>query len=64
MNLTDVDVDDNLIDQAVELGKHKTKEEAATAALEYYIQLKKRATAAAPEGKHRDNKSGGQFNAK
>jgi Arc/MetJ family transcription regulator len=40
---TNLALDDELIRQAVKLGKHKTKKEAVTAALEHYIKLRKRA---------------------
>ena len=39
---TNLALDDALINQAVELGNHKTKKEAVTTALQEYIKLKKR----------------------
>ncbi len=39
---TNLALDDRLIEQAVRLGKHKTKKEAVTAALEQYIRAKLR----------------------
>lgn len=40
---TNLALDDNLISEAVRLGKHKTKKEAVTAALEQYIKARRRA---------------------
>jgi Arc/MetJ family transcription regulator len=40
---TNLALDDKLIDQAVRLGKHKSKKEAVTAALESYVRQRKRA---------------------
>lgn len=39
---TNLALDDKLIEQAVKLGKHKTKKEAVSAALEDYIRARKR----------------------
>ncbi len=39
---TNLALDDALIAEAVELGKHKTKKEAVTAALDFYIRRQKR----------------------
>ena len=39
---TNLALDDKLIEEAVRLGKHKSKKEAVTAALESYIRLQKR----------------------
>jgi Arc/MetJ family transcription regulator len=39
---TNLALDDKLIDEAVRLGKHKSKKEAVTAALESYIRQQKR----------------------
>ncbi len=39
---TNLALDDKLIDQALRLGKHKSKKEAVTAALESYIRQQKR----------------------
>jgi hypothetical protein len=39
---TNLALDDNLITEAVKLGKHKTKKEAVTAALTEYIKYRKR----------------------
>jgi len=39
---THVKVDDKLIDEAVRLGMHKSKREAATVALERYISDRRR----------------------
>jgi hypothetical protein len=39
---TNLALDDALIAEAVELGSHKTKKEAVTAALEHYVKAKKR----------------------
>lgn len=39
---TNLALDDALIAEAVELGNHKTKREAVTAALEHYVKAKKR----------------------
>ena len=38
---TNLAIDDRLIEQARRTGKHKTKKEAVTAALEEYIQRRK-----------------------
>jgi hypothetical protein len=38
---TNLALDDKLIAEAVKLGKHKTKREAVTTALEEYIRIKK-----------------------
>jgi hypothetical protein len=38
---TNLALDDKLIAEAVKLGKHKTKRDAVTAALEEYIRIKK-----------------------
>jgi len=35
-------LDDSLIEEAVKVGNHRTKEEAATAALSEYVQAYKR----------------------
>jgi Arc/MetJ family transcription regulator len=35
---TNLDIDDELIEEARRIGAHKTKEEAVTTALELYIQ--------------------------
>jgi Arc/MetJ family transcription regulator len=40
---TNLALDDRLIEQAVRLGKHKSKKEAVTAALEAYVRQGKRA---------------------
>ena len=40
---TNLALDDKLIQQAVRLGKHKSKKEAVTAALESYVRQRKRA---------------------
>ena len=40
---TNLALDDKLIGQAVRLGKHKSKKEAVTAALEAYVRQRKRA---------------------
>jgi Arc/MetJ family transcription regulator len=37
---TNLGLDDKLIDEAVRLGKHKTKKEAVTAALREYVRRK------------------------
>ena len=39
---TNLALDDALIEEAVEVGKHRTKKEAVTAALKEYIQARKR----------------------
>jgi Arc/MetJ family transcription regulator len=39
---TNLALDDRLIEQAVRIGRHKTKKEAVTAALQEYIKLKRR----------------------
>jgi hypothetical protein len=39
---TNLDLDDKLIQEAVKVGKHKTKKEAVTAALVEYIKMHKR----------------------
>ena len=39
---TNLALDDRLIAEAVRLGKHKTKREAVTTALEEYVRAKKR----------------------
>ena len=39
---TNLALDDRLIEQAVRLGKHKSKKEAVTAALEAYVRQRKR----------------------
>jgi len=38
---TNLALDDKLIAEAVKLGKHKTKREAVSAALDAYIRIKK-----------------------
>jgi hypothetical protein len=38
---TNLALDDKLIAEAVKLGKHKTKREAVSAALEEYVRIKK-----------------------
>jgi len=38
---TNLALDDNLIEQARRIGKHKTKKEAVTAALDEYIRRRK-----------------------
>ncbi|MGP8252785.1 MAG: type II toxin-antitoxin system VapB family antitoxin [Terracidiphilus sp.] len=38
---TNLAIDDNLIDEAKRVGKHKTKKEAVTAALDEYIRWRK-----------------------
>lgn len=38
---TNLAIDDRLIEQARRTGKHKTKKEAVTAALEEYVQRRK-----------------------
>jgi Arc/MetJ family transcription regulator len=38
---TDLDLDDNLIEEARRLGRHRTKKEAITRALEEYIRRRK-----------------------
>jgi Arc/MetJ family transcription regulator len=42
MMATNLALDDQLIEEAVRLGKHKTKREAVTAALEYYVKAHER----------------------
>ncbi len=37
---TNLALDDNLINKAVKIGKHKTKKEAVTAALKEYIRAR------------------------
>jgi len=39
---TNLALDDRLIREAVKIGKHKTKREAVTAALEEYVKARKR----------------------
>jgi UDP-N-acetylmuramate-alanine ligase len=39
---TNLALDDSLIEEAVQVGKHRTKKEAVTAALQEYIQARKR----------------------
>jgi Arc/MetJ family transcription regulator len=39
---TNLALDDQLIEQAVKIGKHKTKREAVTTALQEYVKSKKR----------------------
>jgi Arc/MetJ family transcription regulator len=39
---TNLALDESLIDEAVRVGKHRTKEEAVTAALLEYVQARKR----------------------
>ena len=39
---TNLALDDRLIEEAVKIGKHKTKKEAVTAALTEYINARKR----------------------
>jgi len=39
---TDLALDDALIEEAVRVGNHRTKEEAVTAALLEYVQVRKR----------------------
>lgn len=39
---TNLALDDNLIDEAVKVGNHRTKREAVTAALKEYVQARKR----------------------
>jgi Arc/MetJ family transcription regulator len=39
---TNLGLDDKLVDEARKIGKHKTKKQAVTAALEEYIQRRKR----------------------
>ncbi len=39
---TNLALDDELIDQAVKAGRHKTKREAVTAALREYVKARKR----------------------
>jgi len=39
---TNLALDDNLIEQAKEVGKHRTKKEAVTAALVEYVKSRKR----------------------
>lgn len=38
---TNLNIDDNLLEKAVLLGKHKSKREAVNTALEEYIKLRK-----------------------
>ncbi len=38
---TNLAIDDKLIEEAVKVGGHKTREEAVTAALEEYVQRRK-----------------------
>ncbi len=38
---TNLGLDDRLIDEAVKVGRHKSKKEAVTAALEEYIRYRK-----------------------
>ncbi len=38
---TNLAIDDRLIDQARRIGRHKTKKEAVTAALEEYVQRRR-----------------------
>jgi hypothetical protein len=38
---TNLDIDDRLIEQAQKLGRHRTKKDAVTAALDEYIQRRK-----------------------
>jgi hypothetical protein len=39
---TNLALDDALIEEAVQVGNHRTKKEAVTAALEEYVQARKR----------------------
>jgi hypothetical protein len=39
---TDLALDDSLVEEAVKVGNHRTKEEAVTAALQAYAQAQKR----------------------
>lgn len=39
---TDIRLDDALVEEAVRVGNHRTKEEAVTAALVEYVQTRKR----------------------
>lgn len=39
---TNLALDDRLIEEAVKIGKHKTKKAAVTAALQEYVKLKQR----------------------
>jgi len=39
---TNLALDDKLIDEAVELGQHKSKKDAVNAALREYVQYRKR----------------------
>jgi Arc/MetJ family transcription regulator len=38
---TNIEIDDDLIDQALRIGRHKTKTEAVTAALKEYVQRRR-----------------------
>jgi Arc/MetJ family transcription regulator len=40
---TNLALDDNLIEEARRMGKHKTKKEAVTSALQEYVQRRKQA---------------------
>lgn len=39
---TDLALDDNLVNEAVEAGHHKSRQEAVTAALKEYVRIKAR----------------------
>ena len=39
---TNLALDDRLIEEAVQMGNHRTKKEAVTAALKEYVQARKR----------------------
>jgi hypothetical protein len=39
---TNLALDDSLIEEAVKIGNHRTKKEAVTAALQEYVQARKR----------------------
>jgi Arc/MetJ family transcription regulator len=39
---TNLALDDSLIEEAVKIGNHRTKREAVTAALQEYVQARKR----------------------
>lgn len=47
---TNLNLDDNLVDLAVQLGKHRTKREAVNAALTEYVEHLKRVQALAEFG--------------